>query len=148
VDWDEYLGRAYLFWIPHPWVALRAACQYERLVRDEEFTQFIKELDSHRVPLGVNFSHPSGLSVSLQATYFNQNGEFMRQGADDFESGRTDFWVVDAAISYRLPKRYGFITLGATNLFDEAFKYQETDLNNPRIQPTRAVFARVTLALP
>jgi hypothetical protein len=53
---------------------------------------------------------------------------------------------VDAGISYRLPQRYGFLTIGATNLFDRKFKYQEVDFNNPSIQPARTAFARLTLA--
>ena len=28
---DEYLGRAYLFWTPHRWLALRAEYLFERL---------------------------------------------------------------------------------------------------------------------
>jgi Flp pilus assembly protein TadD len=147
-DWHEYLGRAYLFWTPHPWVALRAAYQYERFKRAEEFTFFIKDIKTHSVPLGISFIHPSGLSISTQATYYNQDATVFPQGADDFASGTSDFWVVDAALSYRLPKRYGLITVGVTNLLDEKFRYQESDLKNPRIQPDRMAFARVTLSLP
>jgi hypothetical protein len=55
---------------------------------------------------------------------------------------------VDAGISYRLPKRYGIFTIGATNLFDRKFKYQETDIRNPTIQPDRVIFGKITLALP
>ena len=84
----------------------------------------------------------------LTATYWNQDGRFLRLGTGDFQSGSDNFWTVDAALNYRLPKRYGFITVGALNLFDEKFKFYETDINNPRIQPDRMVFARVTLALP
>lgn len=65
-----------------------------------------------------------------------------------FESGEEDFWVVDLAIGYRLPKRYGFITVGATNITDRGFQYQETDLQNPRVIPDRVFFARLTVALP
>jgi len=72
----------------------------------------------------------------------------MRRGGGLFESDEDKFWVFDAAISYRLPKRYGFITVGATNLFDEEFNYQETDIRNPIVQPDRFIYGRVTLALP
>ncbi len=51
-------------------------------------------------------------------------------------------------MSYRLPKRYGFITVGATNLLDQKFKFQEADFDNATIQPDRMVFGRVTLAFP
>jgi hypothetical protein len=72
--------------------------------------------------------------------------------ATTFESGQDDFWTVDAVINYRLPKRYGFFTVGATNLFDNEFKHFDTDRGainlNPRVIPDRVVFGRITLALP
>jgi hypothetical protein len=81
------------------------------------------------------------------ATYYNQEGRFPR-GALGLQSGRDDFWTVNAALNYRLPKRYGFITVGAINLFDKKFKYFEVDRDNPRIQPDRMLFFKLTLALP
>ncbi len=146
VDWKEYLGRAYLFWTPHEWVALRAGYLYERIERDAQLSNGARELDTHRVPMGVNVFHPSGLTASVTATYYNQEGEFEGFRGGGFRSGSDDFLLVDAAIGYRLPKRYGVITVGATNLFDETFKYFDTDTRNPLIQPTRTVFARLTLA--
>jgi hypothetical protein len=148
--WEEYLGRAYLYWTPHEWVALRAEYLYEKIDRGEEFTFNIKEADTHSVAMGTNFFHPSGLGAALQVTYYDQSGEFMREEALPVptEHGDDNFWLVDASITYRLPKRYGFITVGATNLFDESFEYADTDIDNPRIQPDRFIFGRVTLALP
>lgn len=148
VDEDEYLGRAYLFWTPYPWLAPSVEYQYERFELNEDLNPGFKEVTTHRVPLGLRLFHPSGLSASLKATYFNQDGEFQRRGEDVFEPGEDDFWIVDVAISHRLPKRYGFITVGVTNLFDEDFRHQETDLDNPLIQPDRVFFARVTLSFP
>jgi opacity protein-like surface antigen len=147
-DAEEYLGRAYLFWTAHRWLALSAEYQYERFKNDEDVAFAFKKVTTHRVPLGINFFHPSGLSAWLKATYFHQDGDFIRRGGASFESDDDKFWLVDAAISYRLPKRYGFITVGATNLFDQDFMYQEKDVRNPTVQPDRAVFAKVTLALP
>ncbi len=152
VDWNEKLFRSYFFWTPHEWVALSAGAEWERLVRDKRFVDNAKWVDTTRVPLGINFFHPSGLSTSLKASYVNQNGVFQREGSVSFQPGNDHFWVVDAAISYRLPKRYGFITIGATNLFDQKFKYFDTDKGsvnvNPRVIPDRVVFGRITLALP
>jgi tetratricopeptide (TPR) repeat protein len=147
-DWDEYLGRAYLFWTPHEWLALSAEYEYERFKRSEQFTFGIEEVDTHRVPLGINFFHPSGLSASLKTTYFYQDGDFEQLGAPTITSGDDNFWLVDAAINYRLPKRYGFVTFGVTNLFDEDFQYADTSFDNPEIQPDRFVFGKVTLAFP
>jgi tetratricopeptide (TPR) repeat protein len=148
VDWKEKLLRAYLFWTPHDRVALNAGYEWERLEREELFADGAKRVEMNRVPLGVNFFHPSGWSASLKATYINQRGAFQRIAAAAFESGSDDFWTVDAAVSYRLPKRLGFITIGARNLFDEKFKYFDPDRNNPRVIPDRVFFTRLTLALP
>ncbi|HET8563676.1 MAG TPA: TonB-dependent receptor, partial [Candidatus Binatia bacterium] len=149
VDWKENLARTYLFWTPHPWLALRAEYQFERVNRDRLLTNGVEEMDTHRVPLGISFFHPSGLSAFLTASYWNQSGNFLRLADLGFRSGRDDFWVVDTAIRYRLPKRYGFITVGATNLFDQKFKFFNTDFNNPgSLQPKRTIFGQFTLALP
>jgi hypothetical protein len=146
LDSDEYLGRAYLLWTPHPWLALRAEYLFERFRLGELAGQ--TEVDTHRVPLGIGFFHPSGVSASLTATYWNQDGTFARLSSGEFQSGSDDFWIVDMAVSYRLPKRYGFITIGVTNLFDQEFKFFDTDFANPMIQPVRTVYARITLAFP
>lgn len=145
VDWKEYLARAYLYWTPHPWVAASVEYQFERFDRDREFGAGIEEVDTHRVPLGINVFHPSGLSARLNATYVNQDGTFRPQGGT-FESGSDEFWVVDAGLRYRLPNRRGFITVEIKNLFDEEFKFQDTDPANPVIQPDRLIIAGITLS--
>jgi hypothetical protein len=99
------------------------------------------------VPVGINFFHESGLSTGVTATYWNQHGRFQRQTGIE-ETGSDDFFTVDAAINYRLPRRYGFITLGVTNLLDKDFRFFNTDPDNPFIQPDRMVFGRITFALP
>jgi len=149
VDWKERLGRAYVYWTPHQWLALSAEYQYEELERDEEFTaNTAQRVKTHRLPFGLNVYHPIGLSANLKATYMHQKGEFQPQGAERGVSfpGQDDFWVVDASISYRLPKRLGVITLGVKNLFDRSFRFQDTDPVNPQMRPDRLVFGKFTLA--
>jgi tetratricopeptide (TPR) repeat protein len=142
----EQLLRNYLFWTPHPWWGLRAEYMFERF-KSDGLTNLPERLNTHRVPLGVSFFHPSGLSATLGPTYIHQEGRFVLLNGNN-RSGSEDFWTVDAAINYRLPKRYGFISVGATNLFDQNFRFFDRDLRNPTIQPNRTIFARVTLALP
>jgi tetratricopeptide (TPR) repeat protein len=148
VDWKENVGRAYVFWTPNDWSALSAEYRYERFTRAGDLTFGFSEVTTNRVPLGLRLFHPEGLGFATRVTYNNQNGEFQRRSGACCEPGASTFWIVDAALNYRFPKRYGFFTLGVTNLFDKQFKYQETDFNNPTIQPTRTVFARFTVALP
>lgn len=155
--WNESLARAYLFATPHRWLGLRAQYLFERFEHDlqceaggprECLTFGFKTVDTHRVPLGMAFFHPSGLSASVTATYWNQEGEFEDLFTAEFQADSSDFWLVDAALNFRLPKRYGFISVGAANLFDETFEYFEVDINNPTIQPKRTFYARFTLAVP
>jgi tetratricopeptide (TPR) repeat protein len=149
-DGDEQLARTYVFWTPHPWLALRAEYMFERFRNDAPINP--PKLDTQRVPLGIHFFHPSGLGASLTATYYNQDGKFRRLATNIEQSGKDSFWTVDAAINYRLPQRYGFITIGAANLLDKKFNYFATDRGsinlNPRVIPDRVFFGRVTLALP
>jgi len=147
-DGREYLGRSYLFWTPHPWLALGAEYQRERFKNDSTVAFFFKEVTTHRVPLGLRFFHPSGFGLSFRTTYVNQDGDFKRRNTSSFESGNDHFWLVDAAVTYRLPNRYGSFAIGATNLFNQHFRYQETDLRNASIVPSRGFLARLTLALP
>jgi tetratricopeptide (TPR) repeat protein len=148
-DGKEQIGRAYLYGTPHKWVALTADYFYERFKRDKR-QWFWENLDTQRVPLGINFSHPSGLNASFKATYYHQKGDFTQQGGDPTLPaipGEDSFWLCDAAIGYRLPQRYGMITIGAKNLFDQSFHYYDTDIRNPAIQPDRVFFAKVTLSI-
>jgi tetratricopeptide (TPR) repeat protein len=151
VDWDERQARAYLYWTPHEWLALSAEYLYEEFEREggPGLSAFgIKDLETQRVPLGFNFYHPSGFIARLKATYYDQQGSFERQIEEGiFIDGEDDFWVADASISYRLPKRFGFITVGAKNLFNESFQYFDTDIDNPVIQPDSLFFARLTLSI-
>jgi tetratricopeptide (TPR) repeat protein len=147
-DWKEDIARAYLFWTPHPWWALSAEYRYEKFDRVEDFGFGLKDATTQRVPLGARFFHPLGFSFGFLGTYYHQKGDFQRRGAACCEAGSDSFFIADVGLSYRFPKRYGFITIGATNLFDKQFMYQETDFNNITIQPARTYFARVTLAFP
>jgi tetratricopeptide (TPR) repeat protein len=147
-DWKEYLGRAYLYYTPHEWLSLTGEYLYEKFEREFPFVEGAEEVKTHRVPLGVSFFHPCGLNVKLKATYFDQEGVFERSSVPGLlEPGKDDFWLVDAAVGYRLPKRFGFITVGATNLFDESFQHFDTAPENPAIQPQRFFFVRLTLSI-
>jgi len=155
--WDESLARAYVFLAPHRMVGIRAQYMFERFEHDLEcelggprecLTVGFKTVDTHRVPLGMALFHPSGLSASVTATYINQEGDFEGLFEPGFLTASSDFWLVDAALNFRLPNRYGFLSIGAANLFDEEFEYFEVDYDNPTIQPKRTFFVKFTLAVP
>ncbi len=59
----------------------------------------------------------------------------------------THFWIFDAALGYRLPNRYGLVSVEAKNLFDTGFNYTDTNPANPAIQPKRVILGKITLVL-
>jgi tetratricopeptide (TPR) repeat protein len=149
-DWDERFGRAYLYWTPHDRIAASAEYQYELFERDDFAGELhATRLRTHRVPLTVKLFHPSGFSARVRVTYVDQEGDIASAPPQPFpvttdESDR--FWMTDAAISYRLPRRRGIVSVGVANLFDEDIQFQDTDLEHPTVYPERFVFARVTLS--
>jgi hypothetical protein len=151
-DWKEYLARAYAFWTPHTSVALRAEYFFERLIRGGQLVGGARSVNTHRVPLGAALFHRSGLGASATATYFNQSGSFGEPLVGVLpRSGSDQFWLVDAALSWRLPRRHGFFSVGATNVIDRDFSLFENtgiDIINPTVRPGRVAYARVTLVGP
>jgi len=148
-DWEERLGRAYLYWTPHTWLALSAEYLDEWFKRDvtgnligtEEFA----ELQTRRVVLGARYFHPSGFRAGIKATYVDQDGDFVPTGLPIIP-GDDQFWVVGASIGYRLQGRRGLVSLEVKNLLDEEFDFQDTDPGRPQILPERLVFFRFTLS--
>jgi outer membrane receptor protein involved in Fe transport len=143
-DWQEHLGYAYSYWAPTQGLALSAEYFFERFERDERFvnTGRIQTLWSRRLRLGARFFDPRGFRAFLGASYVNQHARiFQGEGLDD------SFWVLDATLGYRLPRRYGLVELEVKNLLDENFNYEETDPANPLFYPERLFLARITLNL-
>jgi tetratricopeptide (TPR) repeat protein len=147
-DWDEYVARSYVFFTPHEWVSARVEYEYEKMERDPDSFAAFERVTTHRVPLGVNLFHPSGVTLSFGATYLYQDGRFLRNSDATFQSGDRDLWVLDTSVRYRLPQRYGFVSFGVNNLLDEDSPYQATDVRNPTLRPGRLIFGSVTFALP
>jgi len=151
VDWEERLGRAYLYWAAHERLAASMEYQYERFGRDPQFTGETQatRIRTHRLPLALRYFDPRGYLAGIKASYIDQEGDFssgpgvMPGAATDAQDDR--FWIVDASVGYRLPKRRGMVSVGASNLFDESFHFVDTDPFNPRIYPERIVYGRVTL---
>jgi hypothetical protein len=166
---DEDLIRAYLNWTPNLkklfpkklfpklakkdkyWLSMSAEYQYEWIDKEPGLagTELFERLRTYRVPLGINFFHPSGFSARLKSTYVDQTGRFVPQGSASrtLVPGDDNFWYFDGSISYRLPKRHGIISIGAKNLFNKNFNFQDTDPANPQIVPEQLIYARITLSL-
>jgi hypothetical protein len=147
--WEEKFGRVYLYWTPFNWLAASAEFQWERYDRDLEVTseEYIHILETHKLPLGVNIFSPNGITTKLKATYVDQEGEFdVNFGSLPTEYGSDQFWVVDVSVSYRIPKRFGMLSIEAKNLFDEQFQFQSMDKLSPEIVPERLILVKIALS--
>ena len=146
-EWHEQIASAYLYWAPVEWMSLGLEYFYEDFEHDEMEVGAIFGIfgvTNHRVVPQVSFFHPSGFSARLLANYVDQEREFGDYIPEEaVESDQ--FWQVDAALSYRLPKRYGIVSLVAKNLFNEEFNYIDTDPANPKFLPEQRFFISLTL---
>ena len=154
-DREEDTLRLYFFGAAHEWVSFSVEYELEKIEHDPFLQLGFEEVNTHRLPLGVKFFHPSGIGAEVKTTYVDQDGSFeLREPPFGYVPGEVDFWVLDAAFRYRLPKRFGFLVVGANNLTDERSAYLATETTIPtaarnlRIRPGRLVYAQVTLAVP
>jgi tetratricopeptide (TPR) repeat protein len=145
-DWEENLGRAYLFMMPTERIALSMEYLFERI--DQPFSvppgpTSIFDTKAHKFPLGIQYFTPSGWTIAVKGTYVMEDLDSGVEGSVTEQS--SEFGLVDATVSYRLSRRRGFVTIGATNLLDKQFAYEQIDTVNTEFQPARMVFGRVTL---
>ncbi len=147
---DEDAIRAYLYWTPQSRLAVRAEYQYDKFDNEVPYiTQGYVTLETSRVPLGLSYLHPNGLGAAVQVMFVDQRGHLWNTSAPPFLPTRDadDFWVTDLSVHYRLPRRFGILSVDVRNLLDEEFQYQDIDPENTRIMPERLLLVRLTLAL-
>lgn len=152
-DRDLQNGRAYLNWALFSRLALTAQYLYERVDADIAGgfygVEEAKKIRTHQGVIGARYFHPCGISLGTYATYIYQKGDFVAftsEGAIYTAPAHDRFWIVDATISYRLPKRFGIVSVEAKNIFNRKFHFQDTDPGNPRIMPGRLLLFKMTLA--
>jgi tetratricopeptide (TPR) repeat protein len=148
-EWQENIGSAYLYWAPVKWMSLGLEYFYEDFDHDELDVGAIfgvKGVTNHRLSPQINFFHYSGFSARILANYIDQKREFREYVPEDAVNS-DQFWQVDLAISYRLPQRYGIVSFGVTNLFNEEFNYIDTDPANPRFLSEQQLMLSLTIIL-
>ena len=148
-DWQEDSARGYVFLTPSDRLALSLEYQYQLL--DRRFSpatgvEAIDEIKVHKVPLSLRFFLDSAWTFAVKGTYVKETYDSGFEGS--VTEHDSDFWLADAIVSYRLPKRRGLAAIGATNLFDKQFAYQQVDSANTEFLPVRMLFGRVTLYFP
>jgi tetratricopeptide (TPR) repeat protein len=150
IESDESWLHSYLYWLPARRLAFGAEYVYEAIDNNGAVSpEGYSTVRTHRLPLRLSFFADGGLRASLTGTYVDQRGIFdpmVTAGPISPSRGSDEFWIFDAAVEYRLPKRRGAVSLAIVNLLDENFQYQDLDPENPRILPDRMLSARFTLS--
>lgn len=151
-DWREDIYRAYLYWMIGQHWAVSAEFDLEEFEQINEIQDSINpkgfRIETITAPLTVQYFDPSGFFATLGATYIKQDVKY-----DDFNG--EEFVVVDAAIGYRLPNRWGLLSLEVRNLFDKSFYLKDETFRtasdftglqtNARFIPDRAILAGIRL---
>jgi len=145
INKEEELYRFYLNWLPSQFWAVNTEFRFENYRGKGDDAPLVVE--TAFLPLHLKFFHPCGFFANLGGTLVDQNVKTIEINRQSFAS---QFFLVDAAIGYRLPKQYGIISFEAQNLLDNRFKYRDRNfqMNEQRtseIIPERILLGRVTL---
>lgn len=135
VETEQDNGTAWLYWTLSNRLSLSLEHQYESLKDGWEqtigsSTDSLEDLITRRTPITLSYHHPSGFSGHLINTYIKQKGVFWKPptsqfGPEEVISDSDSFWLTDASVSYRLPKRRGTFVVGVKNLFDQNYNYED-----------------------
>jgi hypothetical protein len=151
----EYWDRLYVDWTPSNRIAVHSELVYDQYTSETgistEFDNLPEKVTTWSLPVKVNYYDPSGFFAGLGGTYVDQT---VRRSVNATQaSGDDNFFLVDASIGYRFPKRLGIASLAVMNVFDTDFKYQDDSYREFRDEPstgpyfpTRTIMGRVTLS--
>jgi len=151
----EELVRGYLYWTPLPSWSARIEAEFEGFKRSSIDPFVVNEgepavVKTFSLPLGISYFHSSGFFSEIEGTYVHQKVDY--PSTSNSISGKDDFFLLDAKIGYRFPRRLGSLSIVAKNLFDTEFSYEDSSIqtqreeNNSRFIPGVAVFMNLTLA--
>jgi hypothetical protein len=153
-DRDESNHRAYLNWTPSEQLSVTAELVYD-LYKAEEgvltaFDNLPTRVKTVSAPLGLRYFAPTGFFGGVTGTYVDQEVE--RSVTATQGQGADQFFVLDLAVGYRLPRRAGVVSLVVNNALDERFNYQDDSYREFRDEPStgpylpeRTVMGRVIL---
>ena len=111
-------------------------------------TSLPTRLETHTVPLNLRYFNPIGFFAGLGATYVDQRVSYDPEANPAMTSGSDRFFLWDATVGYRLPKRWGIIALEARNLTNQQFQFQDywfqmaSNNTDPRFLPERTWLAQ------
>jgi hypothetical protein len=147
---NDWLGSAYLNGAVGARVALSAEYAYEQ--RKFDFTQlsqigqFEDYVQTQRLRPEARVFFPFGLFAGARATRYNQRVDQFDDLTSNVRSRvESDFWIGDLQVGYRLPNRWGSVTLDALNITDREFIFYRSSLEE-RVVPARTVVLSLRFA--
>lgn len=149
---DEKLHRLYVYWAPADDWSLALEYEYDRF--EAAGTETVTDLRTQRLPIRLGYFPHERWRLGLTATAIHQQvAGFVEPATDVFVpyENADRFWLIDAAISYRLPRRYGMLSLVGKNLLDQEFHYrdrgfQTEEILTPEFVPQRTLQLQLELA--
>ena len=152
-DQDD-VYHAYLYWLLDRNWSVTAEYSYEgfkMLNGQYRRTGLPTQLETTTVPLNLRYFNPTGFFAGVGTTYVDQQAVYDPEANPSMVSGSDHFFLLDATVGYRLPKRWGIIALEARNLTDQQFQFQDyqfqtaSNHTDPRFLPERTWLARIIL---
>lgn len=151
---DEHFHHAYLYWTPNPSWAFKAELAYDRYTSVQgtatESDNLPEKVVTISAPLGLTYFHPCGFFAGVTGTYVDQ--EVRRDASSTQGQGEDSFFLVDAMLGYRFPKRFGLVSLSFKNLFGTRLRFQDDSYREFRDEPAtgpyfpeRFISARIKL---
>lgn len=147
VDWEERQYRIYYYGAPRDWFTYAVSFEHEDNERAAAFPgndAFIRA-KTNRLPINLNFFIEPQTVVQFTPMYVRQEGEFIDVLTSTSAPGSDRFWTADIVLKKYLPQHAGYIAVGAQNLFDRQFMYQNTDPARPTLVPDRFSYIKLNI---
>jgi len=148
---DDDWGSAYVSGALTTWMT--ATLGYDYYQRDFDTTEttstggFQDRVETQRFRPELRFFAPNGIFVRLAGARYDQQVD-QRDAFDaavaTLSTVNSEFWVMDAAIGYRFPKRWGSFVIDGRNVFNEKFLFYDR-LIQEQVVPARQVTARLEI---
>ena len=139
-NYREQNHMLYAYWALSDQWALTGQFVYDRFSAQNsgltDQTSVPKKATTYSMPLGVRYFHPSGFFAGAGVTFVRQDLERSENNVTGYGEGESNFTLVDAQIGYRLPRRFGIVTLQASNIFDQGFDYQDDSYRESQDSPS------------
>lgn len=142
--WKEEVTTAYTNWIVTNNLNLSLGVEQEVFIRDGVSSLEFTNVNTIKVPVSINY-YKDKFNFHMKFSHVEQQGGFIKISNGKSISDQDSFWITDITMNYKLPKSFGSITVGVKNIFNEKFKYFETDVRKPLFAHEKMSIAQINL---